>query len=66
MWIRPTKLRYRLPELSGLTHSGTAGPDPDRGGLEVDVDGADGQGLGDPGTGVVECEGEDLVGRPRH
>ena len=41
------------------------GPDPDRGGLEVDIHGPDGQGLGDPGAGVGEREGEGLVGRPR-
>ena len=41
------------------------GPDPDRGGLEVDVHRPDGQGLGDPGAGVGEREGEGLVGWPR-
>ena len=35
------------------------GPDPDRGGLEVDVPGIDGQGFGDTGAGM----GEGLVGR---
>ena len=41
------------------------GPDPDQGGLKVDVHGPDGQGFGDPGAGVGEREGEGLVGRPR-
>ena len=41
------------------------GPDPDRGGLEIDVRRSDGQDLGDPGAGVGEREGEGLVGRPR-
>ena len=41
------------------------GPDPDRGGLVVDVHRPDGQGLGDPGAGVGENVGERLVGRPR-
>ena len=35
--------------------------DSDRGRLEVDVQGADGQGLGDLGAGVGEDEGEGLV-----
>ena len=33
------------------------GPDPDRGGLEVDVHRPDGPGFGDPGAGVREGEG---------
>ena len=41
------------------------GPDPDRGGLRVDVPGANGQGFENPGTGVGEREGEGLVGWPR-
>ena len=41
------------------------GPDPDRGGLKVDVLGANGQGFRNPGAGVGEREGESLVGRPQ-
>ena len=40
------------------------GPSPDRGGLELDVHGPNGQGPGDPGAGVGEREDEGLVGRP--
>ena len=46
---------------------GTAlqGLDPDRGRLEADVGGSNGQGLRDPGAGVCESEGESLVLGPR-
>ena len=36
------------------------GPGPDRHRLEIDVEGADGQGLGNPCSGVDEREGEGL------
>ena len=41
---------------------GAALQDPDRASLEVDVPGTDGQGFGNPGAGVGECEGEGLGG----
>ncbi len=41
------------------------GPDPDRGGLEVDVLGANCQGFGNPGTGVGKRERRSLAGWPR-
>ena len=41
------------------------GPDPDRGGLKVDVPGANGQGFGNPGAGMGERERKSLAGRPR-
>ena len=52
-------------DLAPVLGAALQGPDPDRGGLDVDVHGPDGQGLGDPGGGVCEREGEGLVGRPR-
>ena len=52
-------------DLAPVLGAALPGPDTDRGGLEVDVHGPDGQGLGDPGAGEGEREGEGLVGRPR-
>ena len=52
-------------DLAPVLGAALQGPDPDRGGLEVDIHGPDGQGLGDPGAGVGEREGEGLVGRSR-
>ena len=49
-------------DLAPVLGAALQGPYPDRGGLEVDVHGPDGQGLGDPGAGVGEREGEGLVG----
>ena len=45
--------------------AGFCSPDPNHGGLEIDGDGTDCQDLGDPGSGVGEREGEDLILRLR-
>ncbi len=52
-------------DLAPVLGAALQGSDPDRGGLDVDVHGPDGQGLGDSGAGEGEREGEGLVGRPR-
>ena len=55
----------RKRDFASVLGAALQGPNPDRGGLEVDVDGTDDQGLGDPGPGVGEQEGEGLILRPR-
>ena len=51
----------RNGDLAQVLGAALQGLDPDRGGLEVNVGGPDGWGLGDPGASVREREGEGLV-----
>ena len=64
--MSPAIFRWAVArDLAPTLGAALQGPDPDRGALEVDVPGANGQGFGNPGAGMGEREGEGLVGWPR-